>query len=168
MLSLDDNRWQNLEGGYRVRFDPRPLLLKLQGNNDTKAIWHELWEGLHHQGDVGEASYAAVPHLVRIYRERGGDYWNTYAIVAIIELARGTGKNPDVPKWLEEDYFQAIRELAEVGAGEILRASDPDEIRAILSILAIATGIRMHARFLLNYTDEELLEIERRASRIKS
>jgi hypothetical protein len=164
MLSLDDERWQNLEGGYRVRFDPRPLLLKLQGNNDTKAIWHELWEQLHHQGDVGEASYAAVPHLVRIYRERSGDCWNTYAIVAIIELARGIEKNPVVPKWLEEDYFRSIRELAEAGADEILRARDPDEIRAILSILAIATGMRTHARFLVSYSDEELLDIEKGAS----
>jgi hypothetical protein len=168
MFSLDDNRWQNLEGGYRIQFDPRPLLSKLQANNDTKAAWHELWEGLHHQGDVGEASYAAVPHLVRIYRERGGDYWNTYAIVAVIELARGIGKNPDVPKWLEEDYFRAIRELAEVGAVEILRARDSEEIRAILSILAIAIGMRTHARFILNYSDEELIEIERRASEIDS
>ena len=166
MLSLDDNRWQNLDGGHRVRFDPRPLLSKLQANDDTKATWHELWEELHHQGDVGEASYAAVPHLVRIYRERSGDCWNTYAIVAIIELARGIGRNPDVPRWLEEDYFRAIRELAEVGAVEILRAKDPEEIRAILSILAIATGARTHARFLLNYSSEELLDIERRASEI--
>jgi hypothetical protein len=164
MFSLDDARWQDLDGGYRVRFDPRPLLSKLQANDETKATWHELWEQLHHQGDVGEASYAAVPHLVRIYRERGGDCWNTYAIVAIIELARGMGKNPDEPKWLKEDYFRAIRELAEVGAVEILRARDSEEIRAILSILAITTGIRTHARFLLNYSDEELLEIEGRDS----
>jgi uncharacterized protein (DUF2249 family) len=164
MISLENNRWRNLDGGYRVRFDPRPLLSKLQANDDTKATWHELWEQLHHQGDVGEASYAAVPHLVRIYRERGGDYWNTYAIVAIIELARGIGRNPDVPKWLEEDYFQAIHELAEAGAVEILRAKDPEEIRAILSILAIAKGMQTHARFLVSYSDEELLDIEKRAS----
>jgi hypothetical protein len=105
---------------------------------------------------------------VRIYRERGGDHWNTDPIVAIIELAPGTEKNPKLSKWMEEDYFQAIRELAEVGAGEILRASDPVEIQSILNILAIATGIRTHAKFLLSYTDEELLDIERRASRIDS
>jgi hypothetical protein len=166
MLSLDDRRWESLNGGYRTRFDPRPQLSKLQTNNDTKAAWHDLWEELHHQGDVGEASYPAVPHLVRIYRERCGKSWNTYAIVAIIELARGIRKNPDVPKWLEEDYFRAIRDLAEVGAVELLEARDPEEIRAILSILAIAKGIRTHARLLLNYSDEELLEIERRAPEI--
>jgi hypothetical protein len=71
MLSLDDKRWQNLEGGYRTQFDPRPSLSKLDTSNDTTAAWRDLWEGLHHQGDVGEASYAAVPHLARIYRKGG-------------------------------------------------------------------------------------------------
>jgi hypothetical protein len=94
--------------------------------------------------------------------------WNTYAIVAVIELARDNGKNPEGPTWLKEDYFQAIRELAEVGAVEVLHAWDPEEIRAILSILAIAAGARTHARFLLNYSDEELLEIEKRASEVDS
>jgi hypothetical protein len=166
MLSLDDSRWQNLEGGYRVRFDPRPQLLKLEANNDTKAAWHELWEELHHQGDIGEASYAAVPHLVRIYRERGVIDWNAYAIVAVIELARDGGNNPGVPNWLEDDYFHAIRELAQVGAVEVLRATDQEDIRAILSILALTAGARTHARFLLDYSGEELLEMERLSSEV--
>ena len=113
MLSLEDKRWQNLEGGYRTSFDPRPLLSDLETKKNAKATWHELWEGLHHQGDVGAASYAAVPHLVRIYRKRGIIDWNTYAIVAVIELARDDGKNPKVPKWLEDDYFQAIQDFGE-------------------------------------------------------
>ena len=139
-------------------------MLKLESNKNTQAAWHELWEGLHHQGDVGEASYAAVPHLVRIYRERGVLDWNTYAIVAVIELARDNKKNPEMPKWLRDDYLQAIRGLAEVGAGEVLVTRDPEEIRAILSILALSADARTHARFLLNYSDKELEEMERLAS----
>jgi len=54
MLSFDDSRWKTLAGRYRVRFDPRPQLLKLAANDDAKAAWHELWEELHHQGDVGK------------------------------------------------------------------------------------------------------------------
>jgi hypothetical protein len=88
MLSFDHKRWQNLEGGYREKFDPRPQLSKLLANNNTKLVWHELREGLHHQVDVGEASYAAVPHLVQIYRERRNFDWKTYAIVGVVELAR--------------------------------------------------------------------------------
>jgi hypothetical protein len=167
MLNLDDQRWQNLEGGYRTRFDPRAMLSKLEVNNDTEAVWQELWDGLHHQGDVGAASYAAVPHLVRIYRKRGVIDWNTYAIVAVIELARGDGKNPEVPKYLDEDYFQAIRDLAQVGAVEVLQTKNPEVVRAILSILAISAGARTHAKFLVDYSAEELLEMERLASEVE-
>ena len=100
----------------------------------------ELWEDLHHQGEVGDASYAAVPFLVRIYQERGAIDWNTYAIVAIIELARTEGKNPDVPEWIAEDYFQAIRKLAEIGAKEVMQAEAADDVSAILGVVAIEKG----------------------------
>jgi hypothetical protein len=109
---------------------------------------------------VGEASYAAVPHLVRIHSLRGAVDWNTYAIVAIIELARGQRGNPEVPEWLERDYFAAIRELAEIGTSKLSRATAPEDIRAILGILAIAKGARTHGRFLVEYSEEELLELE--------
>lgn len=152
-----------MAGGYRTRFDPRPLLARLETEQDTSNIWRELWEGLHHQGDVGEASYAAVPYLVKIHRMRGGVDWNTYAIVAIIELARTEGNNPDVPKWLEEDYFRATQELAAIGASEILQTEDLETSRAILSVQAIAKGLRTHGKFLVNYSEEELLIMESRA-----
>jgi len=163
MLRFDDARWQDLRGGYRIPFDPRPLLSKLESKQETEKVWHELWNELHHQGDVGEASYAAVPHLVRIYRQQGTLDWNTYAIVATIELARAQGKNPDVPDWLAEDYFAAIRSLAENGAREILDSKDIEMTRSILSVLAIAAGTRTHARFLIDYSDEELTDLETRA-----
>lgn len=160
MISLDDARWANLTGGYRTPFDPRPLLNRLQTAHDPKTVWHELWDELHHQGDVGDASFAAVPFLVRAYRERGVIDWNTYALVAIIELARKQGGNPDVPPWLEQDYFLAIRELAELGAAEVLRATSPDDVRAMLSVIAIERGLRTHGKFLVLYSDDELLDIE--------
>ena len=143
--------------------DPRPLLAQLESEETRETAWHELWEELHHQGDVGEASYASVPHLVRIHRTSGTVDWNTYVIVAIIELARGKGNNPEVPTWLEEDYHRAIRELAEIGAAEIWRTEDPEAERAILSVIAIAKGLRTHGRFLLKYSEDEMLDIESRA-----
>ena len=163
MIGFDDNRWDGLAGGYRTAFDPRPLLIKLQSQDDTKNVWQQLWEELHHQGDVGEASYAAVPHLVQLYRQQPTLEWNTYAIVAVIELARGQGGNPDIPTWLRDDYFQAVQDLASVACVEVLNANDTETVRAMLSIIAIAKGARNHARFLLEYSDEELVEIESRA-----
>ena len=161
MLSLTDKRWTKLVGGYRTVFDPRPSLHNLESNVRVKEAWHELWEELHHQGDVGEASYAAVPHLVRIHGERKLEEWDTYALVAVIELARGKGKNPEVPEWLKEEYFSAIQDLARLGSTEILRAKDPETIRAILSILALARGARTYARFLLENSEEEIIAFER-------
>jgi hypothetical protein len=160
MFSLDDLRWTELKGGYHTPFDPRPALAQLETGSDVDNAWYALWEELHHQGDVGEASYAAVPHLVRIHQQRGVVDWNTYAIVATIELARDHAGNPPMPKWLEKDYAQALHNLAAVGTTEILRTDDLENVRAILSIIALAKGARMHAKFLINYSDEEMLEFE--------
>jgi hypothetical protein len=161
MLGLDDVRWNNLTGGYKTPFDPRPLLIRLETEPDAATVWDELWDELHHQGDVGESSYAVIPHLVRIHRMRGLiDDWNIYAIVAIIELARTETRNPKIPEWLEQDYFRAIEELAEVGIAEISRTKEPDAVRAKLSIIAIAKGLRNHGRFLVNYSESEIMDAE--------
>jgi hypothetical protein len=163
MLSLDANHWNDFTGGYRIKCDPRPLLTQLESEQTRETASHELWEELHHQGDMGEASYASVPHLVRIHRTNDTVDWNTYAMVAIIELARGKGNNPEVPTWLEEDYHRAIRELAEIGAAEVWRTDEPDTVGAILSVIAIAKGLRTHGRFLVKYSEDEMLDIEARA-----
>jgi len=39
MLSLDDPRWGSLQGGYRVPFDPRPLLARIEADDDSEAAW---------------------------------------------------------------------------------------------------------------------------------
>ena len=123
-------------------------------------VWKELWNELRHQGDVGEESLAAVPYLVRAYRERGVIDWNTFAIVAVIELARNEGKNPDVPGWLEGDYFNVIRELVELAATDVLRAKGADEVRCMLSIFALGKGLMSHAKFLLDYSEDETSDLE--------
>ena len=103
-LSLDDPLWSTLEGGYRQPYDASAPLKALRAGDD---IWHELWEELHHQGDVGAASYAAVPQLVSICggaAERGVDF---YALIALIEIERHRRHNPPVPGWLADSYHAA-------------------------------------------------------------
>lgn len=159
MISLKDARWSNMTGGYKTPFDPRPLLNRLESDSDTADAWHDLWDELHHQGDVGEASFAAVPFIVRNYRKRGVLDWNTFAIVAIIELAHKERNNPDVPQWIGVDYFQAIRELARVGAAEVLQAENTEDVRAMLSVIAIEKGLRSHGELLLKDAEHELREV---------
>ena len=147
-------------GGYRTPFDPRPWLALLETGKDNAAVWKAIWGDLHHQGDVGEASYATVPHLVRVYRGLGQFDWNAYAIVAIVELCRGERDNPPLPKWVEEDYFCAIQQLAETGIAQFHKLKEVENVRAALSILALAKGARAHAKFLVEYGEDELLEME--------
>jgi len=158
MLAADDKHWSTLRSGYRLPLDPRVLVRKLDNDSDAKAVWAELWDELHHQGDVGDASYAAVPLLVEAHRRRGEADWNTYAIVSIIELARTEQHNPPVPAWLSDAYFSAIQELCSIGLREIADAKDIDSVRAVLSVIALAKGLRTHAKFLVDYNEEELRE----------
>ena len=62
---------------------------------------------LHHQGDVELASYAAVPHIGRIQQKSGYNNCNHYALIGVTELCRGVGKNPPLPEWLAQAYWDA-------------------------------------------------------------
>src|SRR3954466_13696310 len=119
MPNFDDARWRELRRGYRTPYDPRKALLSLERGTDVSAAWSELWEELHHQGDVGEASYAAVPHLVRIHGERDAIERNTYAFAVVIERARQEHANPQMPSWLAEAYDLAWRDLVELGLRDL-------------------------------------------------
>lgn len=142
-----------------MKFDPRPWLALLETGRDNAAVWGTLWEYLHHQGDVGEASYATVPHLVAIYKGLKIFDCNVYDLVACIELCRGEGTNPPLPVWLKDEYHRAIQELGSYGLEQFPRVMQSDDIRSVLSVLALSKGARMHAKFLFLFTDDELGEI---------
>jgi len=138
-MELDDERWSKLCGGYRTPYDPRNAIGRLAAGNIT-AAWDELWQGLHHQGDVGEASYAAVPELVRVHEARRASDWNTYAIAATIEEARQNERNPAVPDWLLPDYEAAWRNLQVLALAEFPDATSDELIHSIMAVLALAKG----------------------------
>ena len=160
MLSLDDPRWSTLEGGYKVVYDPRPALEQLRAGNRKEEAWSELWNELHHQGDIGPASYAAVPHIIDIYARADEPDWNALALVGLIEDVR-LQSGPKPPAWLWESYMAAIHRLPELGARDLLRSDDSLVVRSALAAIAIAKGLRATAQMLTNYSDDELGEMER-------
>ena len=87
-----------LISGYGEVYDPSETLNKLDSAHD-EAI-NELWENLYHQGDVGTASYFAVPTLV----EKG-----ELSLVGAIEVARNEQQNPELPDSLKLAYFEALQ-----------------------------------------------------------
>jgi hypothetical protein len=158
-MHLDDEGWAALTGGYRIRYDPRGALRALERGTDAASAWKELWNELHHQGDVGDASYAAVPHLVRIHLARGAADWNTYALVATIEEARRAPHNPDLPPNLCEAYQLAWRQLVDIGLTELRTAEDSNLVCSILAVVSMGKGQFTLGRFAVSFTEDERREI---------
>jgi hypothetical protein len=134
---------------------PRNALRSLERGENVEAAWQELATELYHQGDVGEASYASVPHLVRIHEVRGIADWNTYALVAIIEEARQIGNNPAVPDDLIEAYDHAWQRLAQIGLRELEEADDPPLISSIIAVVAMAKKQFNLGRFAILFDEDE-------------
>jgi len=87
-MELTDKIWKELKGGYKILYDVSIPLGQLENSDDDEAIskvWDELWNELHHQGDVGIASYLAVPQLVRIGIKKDLFDWNLLGICSVIE-----------------------------------------------------------------------------------
>ncbi|HET6413810.1 MAG TPA: hypothetical protein VFG53_17260 [Anaeromyxobacter sp.] len=137
MLPLNDPIWKNLKGGYGVPYDASAPLARLERGDQ---VWEELWQELHHQGDVGDASYAAVPHLVRICGALPDRDWNLYGLVSTIEVERHRKSNPPLPEWVRADYQMALRDLLALGLADLPRVTDASTVRSILGAVALAKG----------------------------
>jgi hypothetical protein len=158
MMDYSDPKWKELKGGYKVPYDPTAALRNLESGKKIEAAWKELWNELHHQGDVGEASYAAVPHLVRIHKETGSLDWNLYALVSVIETERHRKSNPNLPKWLEASYREALNELLELGLADLRKATDETTVRAILGALALSKGLTKFGTLISTLDESEIAE----------
>ena len=136
-LAFDAAEWKDLCGGYRVPYDPREALRTLERNQDVDGALKELWNELYRQGNVGEVSYAAMPHLVRIYIARGVVGSNTYAMAALIEDWRQAERNPKLPGDLKEAYLAALDKLSDVGLIELRHVEDPELASSIIALLGV-------------------------------
>ncbi len=154
-LALDDVRWGKLLGGYRIPYDPRPALQSLERGENVEGAWQELATELYHQGDVGEASYATVPHLVSIHERRGVPDWNTYALVAMIEEGRQAPQNPVLSEELRNAYDDAWRKLVQIGLQELEMANEPLLVSCIIAIVAMGKGQYHLGRFAVLFDEAE-------------
>ena len=137
MLALEDPRWADLDGGYRTTTEAPALLAELRSGED---VWDALWDDLHHQGDLGVGSYAAVPQLVRIAAAADGRDWNFYGLIATIEVARHGKHNPPLPQWLAASYADAWEKACLLAREDLAAELDGETVQAILAVLALAKG----------------------------
>lgn len=156
MLPLDDPRWSTLAGGYKTPYDPSDALRRLEAGED---VWDELWQELHHQGDVGEASYATIPHLVRIAKSLPGRNWKFYGLVSTIEVERHRKSNPILPRWLVADYKEAMAEMLELALADLRGEMDRETILSILGATALAKGYVTLGALISHSDESEIIEV---------
>ena len=141
MINLHDKRWRTFDSGYRIPYDASTPLKKLaEVNSNHEEVMKEFWEELHHQGDVGIASYAVIPHLVRIYKERKIFDSNLPAFIATINRCSFTEGNPEIPDWLKTDYEVALFECIEYCIGFIRTNWTYDILQSFLMLVSSVKG----------------------------
>lgn len=155
MLRYDEINWDELGVGYG-NYNPSSALKKLEVGENHKEAWDELWEELHHQGDVNLVSYAVVPYLVQIHKEKKNLDLNLYALVSVIEIERHRKTNPLLPEWLEQDYKNAWTSLFHLALADLPYAKDETSIRAMLSVIALAKGLFKYGSLIINLDESEL------------
>ncbi|WP_018971981.1 hypothetical protein [Rudaea cellulosilytica] len=156
LLSLSDPRWAYYRGGYnRAVLDVVSFLTKLQSGVISERDWAILWDDLHHQGDVGEASYAVVPYLVEYARAAKVIEWHVFGFTAVVELERTENRNPPVPAEIELSYRAALNELPQIGFNRT-EAWGEHAFEPFMACLALSLGRRNHARAYLDMTEAEI------------
>lgn len=160
MIQLNDPKWKELKGGYGTPYDASIALTKLEetkNSQEVDEILAELWEELHHQGDVGIASFFAVPHLVRIAKEKDRISSSLLGLIAVIEVQRHK-KNPKIPKEYQESYLNSLKVISDLIEIAKNRDWDLSFTATALSALAASKGQIKVAEALLNFDDEDVLD----------
>jgi hypothetical protein len=143
VLSLDSPKWSELIHAYGAATNIPDLLRQLEamppyeGENEP---WFSIWSALAHQGDVYSASFAAVPHVVRVLSEAPDKAdFSYFQFPAWVEICRQK-KSVAIPGELEADYFAALRQLPALVARAADREWDEALLICALSAIAAAKG----------------------------
>src|SRR4030095_1965860 len=95
---------------------------------------------LHHQGDVGLASYFALPQLVEICINKNSLDWNFVGLCVLIEHCRQTDGNPELPNEFKDEYFDALKKLEGYFLTNFENIKDPTTLRLTLALFATVNG----------------------------
>ena len=146
MIPLDSQRWSELQHAYGSAADVPALLRQLESfppsNHYQDEPWFTLWSALCHQGDIFPASFAAVPHILRIAASSPSrPDCNFLLLPTSIEIARCAGAAPTgVPDDVADAYVTAWRTVPTIVA--VASGRDWDEMfcRSAAAALCAAKG----------------------------
>lgn len=146
MIDLDDDIWaEELTHAYGSARDIPDLLREVKRDPTPKSSsrdepWFTLWSSLCHQGDVYDASFAAVPHLVAVLEQAEFPIsWDFFALPAAIECSRVHG-SVDMPLELSLPYSRALDKLLPTAMRFKGESWDHDGVQSVCAAIAAAQG----------------------------
>jgi hypothetical protein len=142
-MDLDNKIWSTANGGYKVPYNASRPLRKLRvatTPDEMNGIFAELWENLHHQGDVGLASYLAVPELISTCITKRSLDWNYIGLCVVIENCRIDTNNPELPAEYHEAYFDSLSHFEKYLLLHFKSITDRTSLRMALALFAILNG----------------------------
>ncbi len=143
MLTLDSPEWARLRHAYGAAKDIPNLLRQLDtfpSSDGNAEPWFSIWSALAHQGDVYSASFAAVPHVIRVLStapERA--QYSFFQFPAWVEICRHRN-GLTVPDDLFPAYFESLGKLPSLVAAAAKREWDADFLACAMSALAVGKG----------------------------
>lgn len=161
MLDFNDRRWYELKDAYGGASELPLLLDKLKSfpryDNHQSEPYFSLWSRLCHQGTIYTASYAAVPHIIKILcsdlESANEDF---FLLPTCIEIARLKGDGPEIPADLEDDYYAALNKLPEIALDIISGNWSEVYCRAVLASIAATKGHAELADAILELSPENI------------
>jgi hypothetical protein len=142
ILELNSDRWRSLDDAYGEGARIPILLRELESAPDAPRApqakpWNTLWSSLCHQSDVYTASYAALPHLVRIAAMQGNrDTVNQLLLPIAIEIFRHKRESPSIPVDLVPAYEVALENLRALVIENLTQPVSRSELTVLLAGLA--------------------------------
>ena len=155
MLSLDDNRWEELTSFFGESSEiPEALETWLTnvGTEEEEEVYYEyLFELYLHQLTITNAAFAIVPWLLHVCAKGETRHRLTYIThIAVVEANRLEGGvyynregTIEVPEWLMSDYHEAVRKARDV-ASDLIKL-DPSKAKEA-GLLAIQPALEGNAK----------------------
>jgi hypothetical protein len=165
VIPLDSEFWNQLKHAYGPASDIPGLLRHLSQNTGPMSgykdePWYSLWSSLCHQGDVYNASYAAVPHIVQIGIKASGALDSGFFLLpACVEIARNSKRGPEVLSELSGAYFNALRGLHECAFRHASDDWNEGMARSVTAALSAAKGQFRLAEALRNLDGDILSKV---------
>ncbi len=142
-MDLDHPIWSTLKNGYHLPYNASWALRRLKESakpDVIQTVFDDLWENLHHQGDVDTASYLAVTQLVSLCMEKNSFDWNYIGLCVVIENCRLEKQNPELPDEFQDLYFDSLSRFEKYLLLNFKNISDRKSVRLALSLFATLNG----------------------------